>query len=339
MTNNSISKQFLKLANLLILISFTCVSTIKLAQAEQLLDRIVAIANDEIILLSELEEETQETLFNMRERGIQPPSLDELMPRILDNMVLDSLQNQRAKIHGLSATDEEINQQLLQMADANQLSLLELRERLNQQMPDGFNLIRGQIQQQIIIQKLHEVEILRQIDVTENEVKNYLNRQNLQAGGQTDFRLGHILITRPSSPTPAERQKLLQKAEDIRQRLRQGEDFSQMAVRHSEGAKALEGGDLGWLNAEQIPSFFVAQLNGMEVGDLSQVIESPAGFHLVKLLDKRSSGAVAVGEQAEQEAVMAIRQRKANETFDLWVRRLRDEAFVELRLLADSEQK
>lgn len=297
-----------------------------------LLDRIVAIANDEIILLSELEQESQAALQNMRQRGIQPPSLQVLMPRILDNMVLESLQNQRAKLHGLEATDEEINQHFLEMADANNLSLLELRARLNQEMPDGFNQLRNQIQQQIIIQKLHEVEILRQIDVTESEVKNFLNRQSLQSEELTEYRIGHILITRPSSPTPAQRQQLEQKAKDIRDQIRQGSDFAQMAVRHSEGSKALDGGDLGWLTSEQMPSFFASHLIGMEVGDLSQIIESPAGYHVIKLLDKRSSAVANNSEQAEQEAVFAIRQRKANETFDLWMRRLRDEAYVELRL-------
>lgn len=314
------------------LIFIGCISFLPSSQAQQLVDRIVAIANDEVILLSELNEETDITLDNMRQRGINPPSRSELTPRILENMVMDSLQNQRAKMHGLRATDEEINQQLLQMADANQLSLLQLRDRLNQQMPDGFNLIRGQIQQQIIIQKLHEIEILRQIDVTESEIKNFLTRQNLQASEQAEYRIGHILIARPSSPTPEQRNSLEKKANDIRKQLRQGSDFSQMAVRHSEGSKALDGGDLGWLNMDQMPSFFASHVVGMQVGELSQVIESPAGYHLIKLLDKRSSQVEASDQEAEQQAFMAIRQRKANETFDLWARRLRDEAYVDLRL-------
>ena len=303
------------------------------ASANLLLDRIVAVVNDDIILQTELAEQVEMAQADLRQRGIQAPPRAILQQRVLDNMIMQTLQNQRAKQRGLEATDEEINAQLTQMAQANNLTLLQLREALNNQMPNGFNTVRNQIADQIVIQKLREVEVISQVHVTEDEIQNYLQRQKLQNTNE-EYQLGHILITRPDSPTPEQRAEVENKVQDIYRQIRQGADFAQMAVRHSEGSKALNGGDLGWLNLDQMPSFFVTEVIGLQTGQISGIIESPAGYHILKLLDKRSSNGQNNGQAQEREAIQAIRIRKANETFDLWMRRLRDEAFVEIRLEA-----
>jgi peptidyl-prolyl cis-trans isomerase SurA len=303
------------------------------ASANTLLDRIVAVVNDDIILQTELAEQVEMAQADLRQRGIQAPPRAILQQRVLDNMIMQTLQNQRAKQRGLQATDEEINAQLTQMAEANNLTLLQLREALNNQMPNGFNTVRNQIADQIVIQKLREVEVISQVHVTEDEIQNYLQRQKLQNTNE-EYQLGHILITRPDSPTPEQRAEVENKVQDIYRQIRQGADFAQMAVRHSEGSKALNGGDLGWLNLDQMPSFFVTEVISLRKGQISGIIESPAGYHILKLLDKRSGNGQNNGQAQEREAIQAIRIRKANETFDLWMRRLRDEAFVEIRLEA-----
>lgn len=305
------------------------------AQTNTLLDRIAAVVNDEIILLSELDQQVELAEADLRQRQIQPPAPHILSQRVLDSMVMQTLQYQRANMRGLQATDEEINAELSQMAAENSLTLLQLREALNNQIPDGFNIIRTQISEQILIQKLREVEVISQVHVTEDEINNFLQRQKLQ-NTQDEYQLAHLLITRPDSPTPEQRTQVEAKINDIYQQIRQGSDFAQMAVRYSEGSKALSGGDLGWLNLDQMPSFFVTEVIGLQTGQMSKIIESPAGYHIIKLLDKRSTASQNTGQAQEQEAIQAIRIRKANETFDLWMRRLRDEAFIELRLEGQS---
>jgi len=136
-------------------------------QAQTLLDRIVAVVNDEIILLSELNEEMDLAITELRQRQIALPERQTLQSRVLDNMIMQTLQEDRARQRGLRVSDDEINEQLLQMAEANNLSLLQLREALNRQMPNGFAQMRQQISDQILIQKLREIEIISQIFVTE----------------------------------------------------------------------------------------------------------------------------------------------------------------------------
>lgn len=297
--------------------------------AATLLDRIVAVVNDDIILASELDEQVMLATEELRQRQINLPDSDALRERVLDSMIMQSLQEERAKMRGLSVSDDEINAQLLQLADANNLTLLQLREVLNREMPDGFNMMRQQISEQILIQKLREVEVISQIHVTEDEINNFIQRRQLQTS-HDEYHLAHILITRPDSPTAEQRRALEQRVNDIYQQLQAGADFAQMAVQHSEGSTALSGGDIGWLQAGEIPTFFIDIVEGLAPGEFSNVIDTPSGFHFVKLLDKRSNQQQS--ELLEQEALQSIRMRKANETFDLWMRRLRDEAFIELRL-------
>lgn len=318
------TKQILNSLALICLLSFS-----NLLHANTLLDRIVAVVNDDIILLSELNEQTDQALAELRQRQIQRPDMNVLRERVLDNIIMQNLQEQRAKQRGIQVSDEEINAQLSQMAEANNLTLLQLREVLNQQMTNGFSTIRQQISDQILIQKLREVEIISQIQVSEEEVENFIQRRQLQDSNE-EFKLAHILITRPDSPTAEQSREVEQKVKDIYQQLLDGEEFAQMAVRHSEASQALNGGDLGWLNLDEMPSFFTSAVSALQPGQISQIIETPSGYHILKLNDKRRGE--SQGQALEQEAIQAIRSRKANETFDLWMRRLRDEAYVETRL-------
>lgn len=318
------TKPILNSFALIFLLSFS-----NLLQANTLLDRIVAVVNDDIILLSELNEQTDQALAELRQRQIQRPDMTLLRERVLDNIIMQKLQEQRAKQRGILVSDEEINAQLSQMAEANNLTLLQLREALNQQMPNGFSQIRQQISDQILIQKLREVEIISQIQVSEEEINNFIQRRQLQETNE-EFKLAHILITRPDSPSAEQSRELEQKVEDIYQQLQDGAEFAQMAVRHSEASQALNGGDLGWLNLDEMPSFFIDAVTPLQPGQISQIIETPSGYHILKLNDKRRGE--NQGQALEQEAIQAIRGRKANETFDLWMRRLRDEAYVEKRL-------
>ncbi|WFE68152.1 peptidylprolyl isomerase [Thiomicrospira sp. R3] len=312
-----------------ILLSLVLVFSTNL-QAQTLLDRIVAVVNDEIILQSELKEEVDLALIELRQRQIAIPDPASLQQRVLDNMIMQTLQEERARQRGLRVSDEEINEQLLQMAQANNLSLLQLIDALNRQMHNGFAQVRQDISEQILIQKLREVEVISQIFVTEQEVAHFIQRRQLEQNNFL-YHIAHILITRPDSPTREQRQELENKVADIHRRLMSGEDFAQLAVRYSEGSRALNGGDLGVLAFDQIPSFFADAIENLQPGEISPVIESPSGYHLVKLNALTEAGQ-GNGITLEQEAIQAIRMRKANETFDLWLRRLRDEAFIEIRL-------
>lgn len=259
----------------------------------QLLDRIVATVNDDIILKSELDRQVAETEKDLAARNVHIADLDQLKRKVLDKMIMDKLQMQRIKSRGIQVQDEEVLAQVEDIAKRNNLTVLELRDRLNLSEPDGFQHFRERIRQQMLFQKLRQVEVLDQTQVTEDEINNYLQRQSLIQNNY-EYHIGHIMVNLPDSATPAQRDDAKKKAETILKKLEDGEDFSQVAVRYSEGTKALNGGDLGWLTTDQIPTFFTSIVESLKVGQLSGIIRSPIGYHIIKLLGKRDKGSKLV---------------------------------------------
>lgn len=305
-------------------------SMLSLTQAKTPLDRIAAVVNNQIILVSELEEQTQLALLELRQRGINPPAQNLMQQRVLDSIIMQKLQEERARDRGLRIADDDINRQLQQIAQENNLTLMQLQTVLNNERPDGFTALRDQIASQVLIQRLREIEVISQIAVTEDEIQQFIQRRQLDTSNN-EYRLGHILITRPDSATQDQRQALQARIQTIYQQLLDGARFAEMAITHSEGRQALNGGDLGWVTDDQIPSFFADTVRNLTPGDISPIIESANGFHIVTLLDKRQN-AQQSALALEQEAIEAIRNRKGNETFDLWMRRLRDDAVIDIRL-------
>jgi len=306
------------------------VSILSITHAKTPLDRIAAVVNNQIILVSELDQQTEIALLELRQRGINPPAQNLMQERVLDSIIMQKLQEERARDRGLRITDDDINRQLRQIAQENNLTLDQLQKVLNDERPNGFTDLREQIASQVLIQRLREIEVISQIAVTEDEIQQFIQRRQLDTSNN-DYRLGHILITRPDSATQDQRQALQERIENIYQQLLDGARFAEMAITHSEGRQALNGGDLGWVADDQIPSFFADTVRNLTPGEISPIIESSNGFHIVTLLDKRQNAqqsAVAL----EQEAIDAIRNRKGNETFDLWMRRLRDDAVIDIRL-------
>lgn len=258
----------------------------KEANQGKMLDAIAAVVNDEIILFSELKERTLETARDLNARNIEIESADRLQLKVLDSLILERLQQERITQLGLKVTDEEVFEKMQEIAQKNNVSIAQLRDRLNLSAPNGFKTTRDRIRQQMLIQKLREVEVISKTQVTEGEIDNYLQRSNLQ-NNNTEYHLQHIMIALPEGSSPEERKKLEQKAQSVLKEIQQGADFSQMALKYSSGNKALEGGNLGWLSLDSIPTFFTDSLLDLEPGQVSKLIKSPIGYHIVKLLGVR----------------------------------------------------
>jgi len=239
----------------------------------QLLDRVVAVVNDDIILKSDLEKGLVKAMQELRSRNIQLTDKEDLAEKVLDGLILERIQLQRSQQLGLKVSDDELFQQVLAIAKQNNLSAAELRDQLNKSKPNGFETFREGIRQELLFKKLRDSEVLSKTQVTESEVTNFIQRQALMQN-YSEFKLNHIMISLPKSATPAEREASREKAQKLLTRLKQGEAFSQLAVRHSDGQNALQGGDLGWLKADQLPSFFMDEIDKMAVGDISRVIEA-----------------------------------------------------------------
>ncbi len=275
--------------------SLAILSSMPTLATETLIDRIVAVVNDRIILKSELDTQVFTKAQELAAQNIPVEDTSALQAKVLDSMILETLQLERAEKLGLQVEDEEVNQQLQKIAAQNKLTLMDLRNQLNIEMPDGFQKVREKIKNRILIQKLREAEVISRAHVTESEIEHYLQRENLETSN-IEIRLGHILVELPDSATPDQRNDALAKAQDLLKRIHSGEDFSQLAVRYSNGSKALNGGDLGWLKQTEIPTFFAEAISGLKTGQVSKIIQSPSGFHIIKVIDQKDNALKLVKE-------------------------------------------
>ncbi|GAB6034776.1 peptidylprolyl isomerase [Galenea microaerophila] len=296
----------------------------------QLLDRIAAIVNEDIILLSDLKARTQQTLAQLKAKGIEVNDLTTLEKKVLDSLILEKLELQKAKQLGIRVTDEELANAIAQIAKKNQLTLEQLQQTLNQESTNGFVQFREQLRKQLLLEKLQQKIALSKAQVTEEEIDNFLQRSQLQQN-QWRYHLGHIMLALPESANAKQREKLKQEMEIIRQKLLAGENFSQIAIRFSQGSKALMGGDLGWLDYDQMPTFFAKEATQLKTGEISPIIRSPVGFHIIKLIDKKSKQPHQ-GSNAREAALQTLRLQKANEVLELWLHQLRASAFIDIKL-------
>jgi len=250
------------------------------------LDRIVAVVNEDVIVQTELNKRMRTVLGQLRQQQTQPPPRDVLEKQVLERLVLSRLQLGQAKQRGIQVDDATVNQALRQIAGRNGLSLTEFREIL---AGDGYDFasFREDIRNELALKQLRERQIGDRIRVTDREVDNLLATQAIQQSGNDQYRLGHILIAVSEAPSPEEIAEIRAKADRVLAQLEAGADFRQTAVAVSDGRQALEGGDLGWRKANELPSLFADAVLNMKRGDVSELIRSPSGFHIVTLLDVR----------------------------------------------------
>ena len=253
----------------------------------QEIDHIVAVANDDVITHTELEKRMRLVKQQLQGRQAKLPPDDVLRKQILEQLIMERLQLQVAERVGIRIDDESINQVVNNIARENNLTLDQFREVLTR---EGYNFadFRDNIKKDITITQLRKRRVENRVTVTEQEVDNYLISNASRGGSNDEFHLGHILIAVPEAASPDQIQAARQRAETVLGQLRLGADFAQTAIAESGGQRALEGGDLGWRKAGQMPTLFADSLINMQVGEISELIRSPSGFHIIKLLDRRT---------------------------------------------------
>lgn len=246
------------------------------------LDHIVAVVNDDVIMQSELEAKMKTVRGQIEQQGsrMPPPSIFER--QVLDNLVQNRVQLQQASRMGIRVDDETLNRTISNIAAENQVSLTQFREILEQ---DGYSYehFREDIRNEITLSQLRKRQVENRIVVTEREINNFLANQEFQGTFQTEIRLSHILLSLPEAATEDEIEQVRQVAAQIREDLLAGADFTEMANMVSDGGNASNGGDLGWRKIEDIPSLFADYIPEMKHGDISELIQSPSGFHIIKI--------------------------------------------------------
>ncbi|MBF2760492.1 MAG: peptidylprolyl isomerase [Ectothiorhodospiraceae bacterium AqS1] len=251
------------------------------------LNRIVAIVNDEVILLSELDRRLDAIRREMRRSGNPPPPDSNLIRQVLDRMILTRLQLQLARLAEIRIDDEQLNRAVLRIAEQNRMSLRGLRDNLRREGL-SFSEFRENLREDILISEIRRREVEPQINISGRDIDLYLSSMRNRKPENEIYRVRHLLIAISEDAAPDKVEKARMRMIDIIEKIRGGASFSQMAASHSDGQQALQGGDLGWRKAAELPALISDIVPSLEVGGISEIIRSPSGFHIVSLVDKRS---------------------------------------------------
>jgi peptidyl-prolyl cis-trans isomerase SurA len=257
------------------------------ARAELLLlDGIAAIVNDDVVMLSELRTETEMIYQQLLRTQNQAPPRDTLARQVLERLILDKLQLAIAQRAGSEVSESELDQAIAQVAEGQGLSVEQL---FAQAAADGLSRawVRDKIRNEVIVGRVQQSIVNRRITVSDQEIDNFLNTNASELLNAEELQIGHLLLPLSSGTDEQTVAATREKAEALREQILQGADFRQLAVLHSSGQNALQGGDLGWRAANQLPTAFAIALRDLEPGQVTAPIRSDAGFHLLKLYQRR----------------------------------------------------
>jgi len=263
------------------------------------IDSIAVVVNEDVITRRELADRVTVIMQRMKAQNVQLPDPAALQRQILERMIVERAQLQMAKEMGVRVDDTMLDRAIARIAEQQKMNVQQLRDQIEK---DGtsFASFREEIREEIISTRLREHEVDAKIQISEAEVDSFLAAQEAAAAEQVELNISQILVRIPENATPdviAQRQK---RAEEVMRQLRTGGDFAKVAATYSDAADALQGGVVGWRQSDRIPPVFAEALQKLQPGQVTQVIKSVTGFHILKLIDKRSA-AQAQAEAAVQQ--------------------------------------
>ncbi len=260
------------------------------AQAEyQELDAIVEIVDDDVVLASELLSRLEEVKQQIERQNMQAPPQDVLINQLMERLILENLQLQQAQRRGVEVDDENLTRAVLSFAERNQMTIEQFQEQL---LLDGMSYreFREDIRNEMLIQRLQRNLVNRRITISDHDIEALLASPYYQQLLSDEFRVGHILLAVADGAGEAVIDAAAAAAATIVEDLRAGADFQETAIAKSAGARALEGGDMGWRRAGELPSLFGDQVIELDVGETADPIRSASGFHVIQLLEQRGAG-------------------------------------------------
>jgi peptidyl-prolyl cis-trans isomerase SurA len=250
------------------------------------LDSIVAVVNEDVITQVELKEEFRKVVRILKKKEAKLPPANVLGKQVLDRMILERIQLDMARRTGIKVDDTTLSRAINRIAAQNGMSLSEFRENLALQGID-IRQFRNEIKTQIVLKRLLQRNVINKVTVSDQEIENFLFNIDKQGGLEQAYHIQHILIATPEAASPEVIKQANAKAQQVVKKIRAGADFTSTALAVSDGQNALEGGDLGWRKAGELPSIFSDSILKMKVGDISNPIRSPSGFHIIKLVEEK----------------------------------------------------
>lgn len=250
-------------------------------------DRIIAVVNDEVITVNEVRRKTLIAESQLKRQKIQPPPREVLERQVLERMIIDRAQLQLAQETGVRVDDATVNAALLRIAESNQMTVPAMRQRLEAEGL-SYTQFREDIRQDIILNRLREREVDNRIQISDSELDNFIAEQAGVAADSEEVNLAQILLRVPENATPSRIDESRQRADELVAQLKGGAEFARLAASYSNAPEALQGGDLGWRNTDRVPTLFLDAIKGLKVGEVAPIVRSPNGFHILKLIGRRS---------------------------------------------------
>jgi len=267
------------------------------------MDRIIAVVDQSVITEQELTDRIKTVNAQLEKQGTALPPAETLQKQILERLIVDSLQLQLANQSGIKVDDTQLDKTIDRIASQNKLTVDEFKKALE---ADGLTMrkFREDIRSEITIARLRERDVDNKITVSDGEIDNYLTTQANRGDEQDEFEIAHILVRSPEDSSPDDLEKVRAKTEKAMQELSSGKDFAQVSASYSDAPNALEGGKLGWKNSTQIPALFLDALKSMQMGEISQPLRSPNGFHILKLTNRRGGASTLMIDQTRARHIL-----------------------------------
>lgn len=267
------------------------------------IDRIVAIVDQSVVTEQELESRMRTVVAQLKKQGTELPEESVLRKQILERLISDALQLQYAAQTGIKVEDSQLDKTVERIAEQNQMSLTEFADALAK---DGISMakFKTDIRSEITIARLREREVDSRVNVSESEIDNFLTTQASSNENQDEFEIAHILIRTPEEGATEDVQKAKVRADDAIKALQTGISFAKVSASFSDAPNALEGGSLGWKSGTQVPTLFLDALKTMSAGDVSPLLRSPNGFHILQLVNRRGGSSPLVVEQTHARHIL-----------------------------------
>lgn len=272
------------------------------AYAEILIDTIAAVVEDSVITENEL---LQRMAVIRAQAGDQAqfPSDDIFTEQVLNRMISERLQMTWGERRGIEIDQPALDRAMQGLAERNRMTLEEFRQTLLKQRIN-YIAFREQVRTEMFIGQVRRRAVESKIQVSDQEINTLLEQQQKNPSIDLEYRIAHILIQLPIDPTPEQLQQAQTKINEVEQLAQKGDSFTQLAISYSQSQDALEGGDLGWRNRDQLPAIFSDQLGNMAAGDLSKIVRSPNGLHLFKIIDTRGNETVLIAQMRSRHILL-----------------------------------
>jgi peptidyl-prolyl cis-trans isomerase SurA len=265
------------------------------ASSAKVLDSIYVVVNDDVITTNEVKNRVVQIEQRLKAQSAQMPDEADLKRQVVEAMIVERAQIQLAKEYGVKVDDVTLDRAIARIAENQKLSVQDMRNQMEKEgLP--FSQFREEIRSEIMMQRLREHEVDSKIQVSDAEVDTYLAAEKAAAAEKVEMDLSQILVSIPANASPEQIAARKARADEVMRQLRTGADFAKMATTYSDAPDALKGGVIGWRDPDRLPPLFIDELRKLKPGQVTPVIKSNTGFHILKMVDKRN---LAAGEDAK----------------------------------------